>query len=553
MAYQVIDFKDIQDAIIEELKVQASDTVTLNRVQRVVNQVYLQEVVPFARWKWLEGSYRVVHKSRYNASTVTVVPNTSTVVMAVTPALSYGSFAGKKFAVDGYNEIYYVESHTAGSNTLTLSTEYTGNYSITAGFKIWTDEVALPLDARETVSVWHNFHSKPMEGTGLQKLRSLMALNPRAEGYPSLYYTGDFSSPTEDEYEATRFRKMLIHPSINKTDVTLHIDYVKEVTALELDGDEPIMPVEDRIVLVYGALARLWKSVNSDIEQAQLAKADFMSKLARMAGKVEDSQDPPKLKPDSSYVRTRRAPRFSPQGHNVTGAGGGSGYEQISYLEDVTIKGANVTGAITVVDGVTIDGVDISALQEQLDVHESSTDIVHTASAIGFAPAGNIEAEDVQLALVELDNEKIAKPLSATDNAIVRFDGTEGEVQESLVVIEDDGGINVNTEVLHTPLQTAFINNDVLSPAVIFTFPVSDFSGCIVEYSITRGAGNVEIGHIYMATDGASVAYTPVGTSIGAVGITFSADISGSDIRLLYTSTNSGETGGIRYIVRKWI
>lgn len=556
MAYEVVDFQDIQDAIREELKIQSSDTVNINRIKRVINQVYLQEVIPFARWKWLEGSYRTIHKARYNTDTCEVTPASTTVTLSTAPAASLGSFAGKKFAVDGYNEIYIIESHTAESTTVTLSSNYTGNAGSAVGFKIWTDTVALPTDCRETVSVWHNFHSKPMEGIGLQKFRQLTALNPRAESYPSFYYTGDFYDPSSgsDELESDRYRRMYIHPAINKTDVTLQVDYIKEITALNAAGDEPAMPVEDRVVLVYGSLARLWKSINSDIEQSQLAKSDYNSKLARMAGKVEDSQDPPKLKPDSTYVKTRRAPRFTPAGHSMSGVGGGSGYEAVTYLSGVTIAGATITSNVTVDAGVTIDGVDISSLSASITDHLADTTDAHDASAISFSPIGNIASSDVQLAIAELDTDKVAGPASATDEAIVRYDSTSGKlIQDSSVLISDTGIITQATNLVLDILTSATLTDNTAVAAAVFTLPHATYSSAVIEYTISRGSGNREIGTLYMVTDGTSVEFTAAGAVLGTLGVTFTADISGANMRLLYTTTSTGTSATMKYRIKKWL
>ena len=553
MAYQVVDFQDIQDAIREELKVQSSDLVTMNRVKRVINQVYLQEVVPFARWKWLEGSYRVIHKARINTDTCQVTPNSDAVIFNTAPSASLGSFAGKKFAADGYNEIYIIATHTAGSVNFTLSGDYTGNLSLTAGYKIWTDVVNLPTDCRETVSVWHNFHSKPMEGVGQQKFRSLSLLNPRAESYPSLYYTADFYAPTSPETEDDRYRQMYLHPAVNKTDVTLQIDYIKELSALNLAGDEPAMPVEDRVVLVYGALARLWKSVNSDIDMAQLAQVDFKAKLARMSGKVEDSQDSPKLKPDSSYVRTRRASRFSPTGHSLAGVGGGSGYEQVTFLEDVTIKGATITANVTVSDGVTIDGVDISSISTGLSDHLADTVDAHDASAISFAAVGNIVATDVQAALLELDGDKVNGPGAVTDNAVVRFDSTSGtSVQNSVVIVSDTGVISQATGLVMDILTSATLTDNTGSPTAIFAEAFASYASFVIDYTLSRGTGNREVGTLYMLTDGTTSDVSGGGASIGTLGVAFTAAVNGSNVELKYTTTSTGTNVTMKYRITKW-
>jgi len=594
MAYEVVDFLDIIDAIREDLKVQSGDTSTINKIKRVVNRVYLQEVIPFARWKWLEGSTRVIHKAKYNSGTCAATPNSATITLSTAPPAAQGSFAGKRFAVDGYNEIYIVESHVAESTTLTLSSNYTGNAVTTASFKIWTDTVALPTDCRETINVWHNFSTKPMEGIGLQKYRQITALNPRAESYPAFYYTGDFYDPTPltDELETDRYRQMYIHPSINRTDCTLQIDYVKEISPLVDDSDEPILPLEDRSVLVDGALARLWKSIASDNENAELSKRDYESKLARMAGKIEDSQDTAKVTPTSTYVRSMRAPKLRPGSFSDSGTSGGGGYNAITYLEDVTIKGGNITGNITVAAGITIDGVDISEIGADItdhiadttDAHAASaitntpagsissttvqtaineldgditshvagTSDSHAASAITNTPAGDIAATTVQAAIDELDSEKIAK-VSSTDEAIVRFNSTAGAVQDSNVTIDDSGNITQATNIVLGVLASATLNDNTASPTAVFSLATASYDSCVVEYSIKRGSGNREIGHIYMINDGTTSEFTAAGAALGSSGVTFTSDISGGNMRLLYTTTSTGAAATMKYRIIKWV
>lgn len=62
------------------------------------------------------------------------------------------------------------------------------------------------------------------------------------------------------------------------------------------------------------------------------------------------------------------------------------------------------------------------------------------ASDITFTPVGTIVSTDVQAALAELDVEKVTK-VSSTDNAVPRFDGTDGAVQNSDVIIDDTNNI----------------------------------------------------------------------------------------------------------------
>jgi hypothetical protein len=368
--YKVLDFSDIVDAVREELKVQSDDTVTINRIKRIINTVYLQEVIPYSRWKWLEGFSTLQLPAVYNGGTASITQDSATVTLSATPSAGLGSFLNYRFAVKGENEIYTITAHTAGSASLTISPAINCTTDTTATFEIYRDWLALPTDCDETVQVWHDHQAYQMEGRGLKDFRLASMGDPRRSGRPQLYYTGDYYDPSTgtNELETDRYRQMFIYPSISDKKTSIHVTYKKQVDALEDDADEPVLPVEDRIVLVFGALARAWRMQRNPDEALQNERL-FKERLARMAGKTEDSQDMPVFKPDMAYIGTKRGSRIGHRSSvwSAPGSGGGGGASVITYLSDVTIDGANISDDVTVDSGITIDGRDISVDGATLD------------------------------------------------------------------------------------------------------------------------------------------------------------------------------------------
>lgn len=429
MSIKLIDFLDLQDAILEELKLQSTDSVARARIKRIINEVYINEVVPYARWKWLEGNTAIRFNAAYSDGTVTVTPNSQTVTLSTTPSVSLGSFAGYYFSSNNLNEIYIIESHTAGSATVTISSEYLGEQDDDANFRIWTDKVNLPTDVRETVTVWHNMRSSPMKPLGWQKFREISLISPKAEGYPSYYYTGDYKDPSVStgEYESDRYRQLRLYPSIYSKPVTINIDYIKDVTELVNDADEPVLPIEDRIVLKYAALKTAWRTIGRNPEEAMFSAQEYQAKIDRMAGKIEDSQDKPRIQPDSLYIKRRRAPKFRVGGFSSdlgSAGSGGSTSATPTYLEDVTINGATLTNNMTVSSGITIDGVDISVLSSDFVAHLADTVDAHDASAISFIPVGTIAATEVQSAIAEVATDAATATALKADSASPTFTGT---------------------------------------------------------------------------------------------------------------------------------
>lgn len=513
MSIKLVDFKDIVDAILEELKLQASDTVSVARIKRMINEVYINEVVPAARWKWLEGHTKVRFKEAYSSGTANMSPNSATVTLSVSTPASVGSLAGYYFSTNSLSEVYIISAHTAETATLTLSSPYLGQLDPTATFKIWTDKVALPTDCRETVTVWHNMHNKQMDAMGWQKFRELSILAPKAEGYPRVYYTGDYVG----DVESTRYRELRIHPAIYSTPVTISIDYIKEVSEMTLDGDEPALPLEDRIVLKYGALATAWRTLMRNPEEAAFSYQEFQNKLNKMMGKIEDSHDKPQIHPDSLYIKRRRAPRYRVGSYsNVSGSGGGSTTAATSFLQDVIIQGGRITANITVDTGITIDGVDISVLEADFAAHLTDSIDAHDASAISVVPVGNLAADDVQEALEELQDDIDAL--------------SSGIIPKTSVTLTDNTSNGTAISIAHATYKFAQIS-----------------------YSIARSTTAYESGIITVVTDGSTAAIAQGAiASIGSSGVTFDVTVSGANVLLRYTTTSTGNDATMKYSLDNW-
>jgi len=309
-AVKLLDFKDIQDSVLEQLKIPATDTTTLGRVKRDINKIYVNEVAPFQRWPWLVKELEIRHLAADNADgalTASVTKGSRTVTLSGSLATSKVRFF---FATDSFSEIYSISGHPAATPNIVLATEYTGETASTANFKIWVETLNLPIDCRETIDVWHDFRARMMVPTGQQKFDERRKVDQRSQELPLYYTTGDFFDPDmiPPETESNRVRQVRIFPALRQDDITIHVKYIQEVDALDVDGDEPVMPIEDRIVLVYGALREAWLRDRNE-SAAALNDSLFKDKLAKMAARYEDSTEQPRLEVDDRYMRLRRRSR----------------------------------------------------------------------------------------------------------------------------------------------------------------------------------------------------------------------------------------------------
>ncbi len=209
--------------------------------------------------------------------------------------------------------MYTVDTHTAGVAAMTLTTAFQETTDAAATYKLWRDRIDLPTEAKETIEIWHNQQLRPLDPVGQQAFREKEAFDPKPEGAPLYYSTADYFDPSsgDDEFESDRFRQVQIYPSINTSNVILNVDYQQEVVELSDDADEPLMPIEDRICLVYGALAIAYSSLARDEDMHDRYESRFQRKLARMAGDKDEGRDNPTIAPSSKYINHIRRSRVA--------------------------------------------------------------------------------------------------------------------------------------------------------------------------------------------------------------------------------------------------
>jgi len=107
-------------------------------------------------------------------------------------------------------------------------------------------------------------------------------------------------------------------------------------------------------------------------------------------------------------------------------------------------------------------------------------------------------------------------------------------------------------ETLYINQTTVTLADNTASPTSIFAVSASSNTAIRVHYSITRSAANIESGSMYIVNDGTNASVTTSGAVIGTMGITFTADIDSGNVRLLYTSTSTGQAATFKYQKIAW-
>lgn len=114
-----------------------------------------------------------------------------------------------------------------------------------------------------------------------------------------------------------------------------------------------------------------------------------------------------------------------------------------------------------------------------------------------------------------------------------------------------NGALKLNNLQYGVLSSSIVINDNQVVPATAISYTAASFPYSILEYSINRGA-DFRVGRLLISNNGSSVGFSDDFVETAATGIVFTAQISGANLVIQYTSTNTGTTGSLKYSVRRW-
>lgn len=218
-------------------------------------------------------------------------------------------------------------------------------------------------------------------------------------------------------------------------------------------------------------------------------------------------------------------------------------------------------------DGLTsaVVGVDDTQTLTNKTIACASNSITSTASRVATFDGSGLLVADSNITTTELGylngltsnvvgvddsqtltNKTIAcasNNITSTASRVATFDGS------GLLTASSDV---TTTELAALDVLTVSLADNQASAANVFTYSASTYTASVIDYSISRGAGNTEVGTLLVASDGTSVNMTRTASTLGTIGVTLSADISGGSIRIRYTSTSTGTAPSFNYLHKKW-
>lgn len=96
------------------------------------------------------------------------------------------------------------------------------------------------------------------------------------------------------------------------------------------------------------------------------------------------------------------------------------------------------------------------------------------------------------------------------------------------------------------------VTDNVVVPTALFTLTAADHTHAVIEYSCERN-GESRTGRFLISHNGSVVGFSDDYVETNPLGVTFTADISGANLRILFVSTNTGFNGTLKFALRRWI
>lgn len=255
MANSSMDFSVAYQEVAGQLGIDYTDTNTLTRLKRWVNFGY-KDIAGFYEWSWLKGRETVTMIADYTSSTdtttVAVAAAGTTVTFSSTIAVSRTDWS---IQLEGADDWYKITAHTAGTATATISPGYIQSTALTAAeytIRKWvyslSSSVEYVEDCRQAITN--------------RKVRTIDSRDYDAYGFPT------------DTAAAVETINFWGHDSSNEWTFTpwpipsathlLEFRFIKAVTELSADTDEPIFPARFDSILVNRAKMYGYEFLNDD-------------------------------------------------------------------------------------------------------------------------------------------------------------------------------------------------------------------------------------------------------------------------------------------------
>lgn len=306
-------------------EVQAS---TRDFIKGAINE-YHERISTERAWKWRKFDRSFTFSKAITTGTASVVSGSREVTM--TGIVVSDSLVMRTIRFANQREIYRIIGREIATNKLFLECVYVGPTNATSTYKMYQYEFALPPDLDTLDQVYIDsggltFNAQPggeLEGINVIEFNRLLSIDSDINGPPTfwnedgeMHYEGNF--PPLDvmvlDYDflageifdkVARIRLFPIEPDATRV---IHLNYTRHVELLSDDTDKPLIPPDDRWVLVHFALAEWYAAQGSGTaSDREFSRAKGI--LKDMRAEYNQTDVKPKLVVDGRRYRRMRSIR----------------------------------------------------------------------------------------------------------------------------------------------------------------------------------------------------------------------------------------------------
>lgn len=279
-------------------------------------------------WRWRKQDRAFNFNQAIKTGTVSVTQDSRAITFTGFNVLKV--HLGRSIKVDGFPEIYRIIGVSEGLNAAYLDASFVGTTNAAATYKLFHYEFPLPpdVDTLDQVHVdtggviWSDSNSGELDAWNVLEFNRALSNQIDYTGVPIAYTRdsdqffnsmppldvmvlnydflgGDISDKTD------RIRIFPIEPDARRV---IHINYSRQVTAMSEDDHEPLMPLDDRWVLIHFALAE-WHAFNGSGDMADREFRRGEKKLKEMRSEHHKTDTAPRFRVNGSqYIRTHMYP-----------------------------------------------------------------------------------------------------------------------------------------------------------------------------------------------------------------------------------------------------
>jgi len=299
---EIRTFKDIQDAIISRAKM-ADNSTTRDTVKELINTYYLDTAFKKA-YRWSGDTRPLTLKAKYETGTVTVTNGSDQITGSSTVWTEFAHLYSK-IKIGSVSTPFKVIR--VGSNaTITLDAPYTGDSDSAVSYTIYQDEYGLFPDLMNIRKVQiPGFSRSFLLPIGPDELDRMRYQSPFRTGVPTRYTLNGLNIYTaktwatfninfdywEDDYDVKpRNKNLIIWPALLTDSRIAQIRYTKTVEPMGTDDEEPLIPLENRKVLVHGPLDEYFLQ-QRDLPTHRAWAKKHVKDLKEMEADIESTDD----------------------------------------------------------------------------------------------------------------------------------------------------------------------------------------------------------------------------------------------------------------------